>query len=478
MADSKRILKRRTFLQQSALATSGLMIVPRHVLGGRGYVAPSDQVNIAAIGAGGRARGVLRGVSSHKSANIVALCDVDQERAKQSFKKYKKAKQFVDYRKMLEEMKGDIDAVTVCTPDHTHAVAAMAAMQLGKHVYVEKPLTHDIYEARMLTEAAVKYNVVTQMGNQGNSNDNLRRICEWIWADTIGQVREVHCWTNRPVWPQGLVRPEGITKVPKTLDWDLWLGPAPDRPYHPDYLPFSWRGWWDFGTGALGDMACHIIDPAFKALKLGYPDSAEAVASTFTENWQERTYQDSPPNSTMIRFEFPAREDMDPVTLTWYDGGIKPWNPPELEEGEMMGDDGGGVLFVGDKGKIACSVYAENPTLLPSKLMKDFKEPDPVLPRIEGSIGGHQTSWVEACKGGPKPSSSFDYAGPLTETVLMGNLAVRSFFHTTGKNNRNRPQFAGRKKLLWDGPNMRITNFEPANQYVRREYRKGWSLGV
>ena len=227
----------------------------------------------------------------------------------------------------------------------------MAAMQLNKHVYVEKPLTHNIYEARMLTEAARKYGVVTQMGNQGNSNDDLRRICEWIWSGTIGQVREVHCWTNRPVWPQGLVRPSETQDIPKNLNWDLWLGPAPERPYHSIYLPFSWRGWWDFGTGALGDMACHIIDPAFRALKLGYPDSAEAFASTFTENWQERTYEDSPPNSTMIRFEFPAREGMAPVTLTWYDGGLKPWNPPELEEGEMMGDDGGGVLFCRRKGQ-------------------------------------------------------------------------------------------------------------------------------
>ncbi|MEM7367886.1 MAG: Gfo/Idh/MocA family oxidoreductase [Bacteroidota bacterium] len=470
-------INRRTFIQKSALAGGGLVIVPRHVLGGPGYVAPSDKLNIAAIGAGGRARGVLRGISKHKKANIIALCDVDKQRAADSMKKYKKAEDFTDFRKMLDKIHKDVDAVTICSPDHTHAVAAMAAMQLGKHVYVEKPLTHNIHEARTLTEAARKYGVVTQMGNQGNSNDDLRRICEWIWAGTIGEVREVHCWTNRPVWPQGLVRPSEKMTVPKTLDWDLWLGPAPMRPFHSTYLPFSWRGWWDFGTGALGDMACHIIDPAFRALKLGYPDSAEAFASTFTENWQERTYQDSPPNSTMIRFEFPARESMAPVTLTWYDGGLKPWNPPELEEGEMMGDGGGGVLFVGDKGKISCSVYARNPTLLPTKLMKDFKEPDPVLDRVEGGIDGHQTSWVEACMGGPKPSSNFDYSGPLTETVLMGNLAVRSFFHVTGKNNRNRPQFDGRKKLLWDGPNMRITNFEPANQYVRREYREGWSLG-
>ena len=247
----------------------------------------------------------------------------------------------------------------------------MAAMQLGKHVYVEKPLTHDVYEARMLTQAAKRYEVVTQMGNQGSSGDDIRRICEWIDAGLIGEVTEVHAWTNRPIWPQGLERPAEKMEVPRTLDWDLWLGPAAMRPYHSTYLPFSWRGWWDFGTGALGDMACHIMDPAVKALKLGYPTSVEAFASTFTQNRRPKTFAESPPNSSMIRFEFPEREGLAPVSLTWYDGGLMPWRPDELKDGEIMGDGGGGgVIFVGSKGKIMCDTYARNPRLLPTTLME------------------------------------------------------------------------------------------------------------
>ena len=477
---------RRTFLTHTAVAAGGLMIVPRHVLGGPGYRAPSDRLNIAGIGAGGRGTQVLAGASAFDEAsgdtleNIVALTDVDDARAANTYGRYEKAARYRDYRVMLDEMHSSIDAVMIATPDHMHAVQAMAAMQLGKHVYVEKPLTHDVYEARMLTEAARRYNAVTQMGNQGNSGEGIRQVCEWIWAGTIGDVTKVHTWTNRPVWPQGLVRPKETPPVPDTLDWDLWIGTAPMRPYHPTYLPFSWRGWWDFGTGALGDMACHIVDPVYRSLKLGYPTAVEASASVFVENWAPIDNLGSAPNSSMIRFEFPAREDMPPCEVIWYDGGLLPPRPDELGDNERMGDGGGGCIFEGTKGKIMCETYGFNPTLLPTSLMEDFEAPPTTLPRVEGDTSGHQRVWVEACKGGDPCSSNFDYAGPFTEMVLMGNLALRSFMLAEmqeGPGGRRRRSFPGRKKLRWDGDNMRITNFDAANQFVRRTYREGYSLG-
>ncbi|MFQ5569844.1 MAG: Gfo/Idh/MocA family protein [Rhodothermales bacterium] len=481
-------VSRRTFLANTALATSGIMIVPRYVLGGPGYRAPSDRLNIAGVGVGGRGRGILRRASNldrdtgNTLENIVALCDVDDTQAADTYAEHPRAKRYKDFRVMLDEMKDSIDAVMVATPDHTHAVVAMAAMQLGKHVYVEKPMAHDVYEARMLTQAARHYGVATQMGNQGNSGEGIRRICEWIWSGVIGEVREAHAWTNRPVWPQGLVRPTETPPVPDTLDWDLWLGTAPRRPYNPAYLPFSWRGWWDFGTGALGDMACHIIDPIFKALKLGYPDSVEASTSIFTKDWRVVPNEGSAPNSSIIHFDYPAREGMPPVHVTWHDGGLLPRRPDELKDDEVMGDGGGGCLFVGSKGKIMCGTYGKNPTLLPTALMEDFEEPPQVLPRIEGNDDGHQQNWVEACKGGPAATSNFDYAGPLTEMVLMGNLAIRSYRITETfkdpESGEDRTRYTGRKKLLWDGENMRITNYEPANQFVKRDYREGWSLGL
>lgn len=465
------------------------MIVPRAVLGGSGYVAPSDKLNIAAIGAGGKGNSNIRMAARWEKGslktmeNIVALCDVDQERAAETFKQFPDAKRYKDFRVMLEEMKDDIDAVMISTPDHTHAVAAMACMQSGKHVYVEKPLTHNIYEARMLTETAKRLSLVTQMGNQGNSSNDIRRICEWIWAGEIGDVRQVHAWTNRPVWPQGLPAPTETMQVPAHLDWDLWQGPAPERGYHQAFLPFKWRGWWDYGTGALGDMACHIIDPVFKALKLGYPTSVEASKGVvFVADFQRAETPESCPPSSLIHFEFPSRGAMPAVKLHWYDGGMMPQRPAELKDDEQMGDWSGGVIFVGDKGKIMCGCYAANPKLLPTSKMEGFNEPEQVLKRVEGN---HQTSWVAACKAGDNSlaSSSFDYAGPLTETILMGNLAIRSLDIkelVPGKD-PNRPNsyiFTGNKKLLWDGENMKITNYEPANQFVKRQYRNGWSLGV
>ncbi len=479
-----RDVSRRSFLASSTALAGGIMIVPRHVLGGPGYRAPSDRLNVAGVGAGGRGQSVLQGISGYDEAsnstqeNVVALCDVDAERAANSYERYATAKRYRDYRVMLDEMHSSIDAVMVATPDHMHAVVAMAAMQLGKHVYVEKPLTHDVYEARMLTEAARQYGVATQMGNQGNSGEGIRQICEWIWSGTIGDVTEVQTWTNRPVWPQGLVRPSETPPVPATLDWDLWLGTAPKRPYNPAYLPFSWRGWWDFGTGALGDMACHVVDPVFKALRLGAPVSVEASASVFVENWRPIPNHESAPNSSLIRFEFPARGEMPPVLVTWFDGGLMPPRPDELAEDEML-SAGGGCIFIGSKGKILCETYGANPTLLPTSKMESFEPPAQTLPRVEGGTGGHQRVWVEACKGGPACSSNFDYAGPLSEMVLMGNLALRSYMLTETvepPRGRRRNRYPGRKKLLWDGENMRITNFDEANQFVRREYREGWSL--
>jgi len=481
-------ISRRRFMGSAALSAAGFMIVPRAVLGGKGYIAPSDKLNIAGIGVGGKGDSNLRSASGWKKdgqmlENIVALCDVDHVRAKASYERYPKAKQYEDYRVMLEEMKDDIDAVIISTPDHTHAVAAMASMQLGKHVYVEKPLTHNIYEARMLTEAAEHYKVVSQMGNQGSSSDDIRRICEWIWAGEIGDVRQVQTWTNRPIWPQGRPAPTERVEVPETLNWDLWLGPAPYRTYHPDLLPFKWRGYWAYGTGALGDMACHIIDPVFKALRLGYPSSVEASKGVmYVDDFKAADAPESCPPSSMIHFEFPSRGAMPPVKLHWYDGGMLPQRPEELAPDEQMGDWNGGVIFEGDKGKIMCGCYASNPKLLPTSRMEGFKEPDHVLERVKTN---HQRSWVEAIKANDpqKPSSNFNYAGPLTETILMGNLAIRSLDVKElipGKNpdRANSYRFTGRKKLMWDGENMKITNYEPANQFVKREYREGWTLGV
>ncbi len=448
-------ISRRDFVG-GVTAAAGVMFVPRRVLGGRGYTAPSDKLNIAAVGAGGMGAG---NIDRCYPENIVALCDVDDERAARTYKKFPNAKTYRDFRKMFETEKG-IDAVIVATPDHTHAVVAMMAIRLGKHVYVQKPMTHWVGEARKLTEAVRQYKVASQMGNQGHSGEGVRLVCEWIWAGVIGQVREVHCFTNRPVWKSPVQRPTEQVEVPATLDWDLWLGPAPYRPYHPAYLPQVWRGWWDFGCGALGDMACHIMDASFTALKLGYPTSVEACASTHVGDkfWTFIDTRDSFPASSVIRYQFPARGDMPPVKLTWWDGGMLPEQPEELSPGETLKlKDDGGTIFVGDKGKIVCGTYSDDPTLLPASRMQTFERPPQTLPRIKGS---HEQNWIEACKGGPPATSNFDYAGPFAEAVVMGNLAVR---------------FPGRK-LLWDGKNMRVTNVEEANQYILPPYREGWSL--
>ncbi|MHC4529005.1 MAG: Gfo/Idh/MocA family protein [Planctomycetota bacterium] len=441
----KTKVNRRDFLRSTATTAAAFTIVPRHVLGGPGHTPPSEKLNIAGIGAGGRGGGNINACSSE---NIVALCDVDDEKAKETFEKFPQVKKYRDFRQMLEKEDKNIDAVIVSTPDHVHAVASMMAIKMGKHVYCEKPLTHSVYEARMLTEAARKYKVATQMGNQGRSGEGTRLICEWIWAGAIGDVREVHAWTDRPIWPQGIDRPEDVSPVPPTLDWDLWLGPAPYRPYvEKVYCPFVWRGWWDFGTGALGDMACHIIDPVFLALKLGHPTSIRAVSTPVNS--------ETAPLASIVEYEFPARAGMPPVKLTWYDGELRPTDPEELEPGRRMGSRNGGALFVGDKGKLVCGCYGKSPRLIPESKMQTFERPPKTIPRVEG----HREDWIQACKGGKPACSNFDYAGPLTEVVVLCNLAIRT-----------------RKKLDWDGPNMKCTNVPEANDYVRRQYRAGWTL--
>ena len=340
----------------------------------------------------------------------------------------------------------------------------MMAIKMGKHVYCEKPLTHSMYEAREIAKAAREAKVATQMGNQGHSGEGIRLICEWIWDGAIGPVREAHVWTTHAVWPQGLERPKETPPVPETLDWDLWLGPAPYRPYHPAYVPSLWRGWWDFGTGALGDMGCHNLDAAFWALKLGHPTSVEASCSIFvpTITWDKPFNTESYPQASIVRYEFPQREGMPPLELTWYDGGLMPRRPKELETGRRLGDKLGGAIFIGDSGTLICDSYANSPRLIPETRMKDYKRPEKSIPR---SVGHHK-EWIEACKGGKPAGSNFDYAGPMTEVILLGNIAVRMSLKTQEKGLR----------LAYDGPNMRITNLPEANEYVHRKYREGWTL--
>lgn len=451
---------RRDFLKTSA-AVAAFTIVPRHVLGGAGQTAPCEKLNIAGIGVGGMGGANINACGNE---NIVALCDVDEEKAANIFNKYPNAKKYKDFRKMLEKEK-NIDAVVIATPDHTHAVATMAAIQMGKHVYTQKPMAHTIHETRRLTKAAREAKVMTQMGNQGHSEEGIRLICEWIWDGAIGPVREVHAWTNRPVWPQGIGRPKDTPPVPETLDWDLWLGPAPERPYNPAYHPFKWRGWWDFGTGALGDMACHVLDPVFWALKLKYPKAVFATATIWNSNGLKIVNEETFPLASTIYYEFDAREDMPPVTVTWYDGGLLPPRPAELEAGRQMGDNSGGVLFIGDKGKLVCGSYGNGPRLIPEERMQEYKRPPKTIERIEGS---HEQNWINACKSGKQACSNFDCAGPFTEMVLLGSVALRTC--------RIQGRTQMRDRLEWDGPNIKVTNVPEADKYIHKEYRQGWTL--
>ena len=461
---------RRNFIKNASLACAGFFIVPRHVLG-RGFIAPSDKLNVAGIGAGGKGEDDLSEFAKSPKVNIVAFCDVDDRQAVNSRKSFPKANYYKDFREMLDKEKNNIDACSISTPDHTHAVATIAAMQLGKHVYTQKPLTHDIYEARALTEAAKKYKVVTQMGNQGGSGGGVRRAKEIYQAGLIGDVHTAYAWTNRPVWPQGIPTPTGKFDIPSELNWDLWLGTAKFIDYNPAYLPFNWRGWWAFGTGALGDMACHIMDPIYRILPILYPDSVEcSVATVYKEMWNDAQNPDACPPSSIIHLNYPRNDGKGNIKVSWFGGGLLPQRPDELLPEEAFGNWDGGVLLEGTKGKLLLDCYGENPRLLPTKLMKQVSLPQQTIARVPE---GHYVQWVNACIAGPgtgKTSSPFEYAGPFTESILIGNLAIRSFLM------KNKDQYPGRKKLLWDAKNMKITNFDEANQFVKREYRDGWSL--
>lgn len=469
---------RRKFIQTGAIGLAGFTIVPRHVLG-RGHVAPSDKLRIAGIGAGGKGESDLSEFAKSKQVEIVALADVDDRASAKTRGRFSKAKYYHDFREMLDKEKDNFDACSISTPDNTHAIATLSAMQLGKHVYTQKPLTHDIYEARVLTEAAKKYKVVTQMGNQGGSGDGVRRTQELVASGLIGDVTEVKCWTNRPVWPQGIPTPAGKFDLPKELNWDLWMGPAKMIDYNPAYLPFNWRGWWAFGTGALGDMACHIMDPVFRCLPILYPSSVEcSVASIWKAMWDDTTNQDSCPPSSIIHLSYP-RTDGKPgeIKVSWHDGGLLPERPDELLPEEAFGNWDGGVLFIGSKGKLLADCYGANPRLLPTKLMKETTLPAETLARVPE---GHYLQWVNACiagHGNATTSSPFEFAGPFTESILIGNLAIRSWMMRNPNLTGQEDKYLGRKKLIWDSNKMQITNFEPANQFVKREYREGWKLG-
>jgi len=479
----KKLISRGTFIKGTAIATAGFYIVPRHVLG-RGYVAPSDKLYIAAVGCGGEAENDIHHYANapKKNAVVAFLCDVDDRMAAPRRKEFPKAPFYHDWREMFDKESKHFDAVTVAIPDHNHAIVGLSAMQLKKHLYLQKPLTHDIYEARILTQAAKKYKVVTQMGDQGASCDGMRTLREWFDAGLIGQVEKVYNWTNRPVWPQGIPWPKETPPVPKELNWNLWLGTAQPTNYIDNLVPFNWRGWGRFGTGALGDMACHIIGPSFKLLELGYPTEVTCNASTiYSGIFKEADYPESIPVSTELRYKFKLKDGRD-LKLYWMDGGMIPDRPDELDpdvnENEALADTPesndyeGGTLFIGSKGKISCGWGGNHPKLLPLSLNKEVSVPQK-YPRVEGGMDGHWWQWVDACLAGygnAEVDSPFEgYAGPLTETVLMGNLLLRCF------NFREKGQTPGRYiTYKWDGENMRITNFEAANQFVKREYRNGW----
>jgi len=483
-------ISRRSFLQRGTAAAAALTIVPSSILGkSHGYTAPTDKLNIAGVGVGGRGSSVLRGMETE---NLVAMCDVDWKYAKPTFDKYASAKKYWDYRKMYDEMGKSIDAVMVATADHTHAIISAEAMSMGKHVYCEKPLTHSVYESRLLTKLAAKHQVATQMGNQGSSNEGVNLICEWIWGGEIGEVRKVEAFTDRPIWPQGLKTPEKADKIPSTLNWDLFTGPAEMRPYNQIYHPWNWRGWWAYGTGALGDMACHILHPVFKGLQLGYPTKVQGSSSELLK--------DCAPQSQHVKLVFPARDNMPKVAMPevevhWYDGGMKPDRPEGFPQGKNMNVQGGCVIFHGTKDTLICGCYGAEPWLLSGRVPNTPQ----TLRRVTGN-SPHQQDWVRACKENPAnrvmTKSDFSEAGPFNEMVVMGVLAVR----LQGLN----------KVLFWDGPNMRFTNigndeeirlrisdgftikdghpsFKPvltdpisaskfAEELIKHNYRQGWNL--
>ncbi|MAC70813.1 MAG: oxidoreductase [Gammaproteobacteria bacterium] len=446
---------RRGFIKRAG-AASAFMIVPRAVLGGENYIAPSDKLNIAAVGAGGKGRSDIQSVAHE---NIYAICDMDDGRLADTLQQEfatafrDKVKTYRDYRVMLDN-EPEIDAVLISTPDHMHAPIAMHAMNMGKHVYVQKPLCHTVNECRVLASAAEANNVVSQMGNQGHAEEGARVINEWVASGALGTIREVHCWTNRPVWPQGIGRPESNMPIPESVGWDLWLGAAPHRPYvERAYHPFNWRGWLDFGTGVVGDMGAHIIDHPYWALDLGLPTKITASSSRFGRELE--TF----PIASKIHFDFPASNGRPPVKMTWDDGGLLPERPEGLENGRQMGDNDGGVLIVGDKNTLMHGVYGRNPQLIPESVHASTSVPARTLARSPGIY----QEWIDAIKDRSKRTTSgFDYSGKLTETMLLGNIAtIRANEH---------------KVLEYDGSAMRFTNDEGANAYLNKTYRPGFGL--
>jgi predicted dehydrogenase len=485
---------RRTFLKNTSVAAAGITVVPSFAVSGLGHRAPSDKLNIAGIGIGGKGHPNLVAMNTE---NIVALCDVDWKYSERCFNTFPGAKRFWDWRKMYDEIGKSIDAVMVATSDHTHGAIAAYALAMGKHVYCQKPLTHSVYESRLLTKLAAKHKVATQMGNQGNSGDGVRQVCEWIWNGEIGEVKEVHAWTDRPIWPQGLERPAQIKTPPDTMNWDLFIGPAPDRPYHEIYTPWNWRGWWDFGTGAFGDMACHVLDPVYQALKLGYPDKVRGSSTIMNT--------ESAPQAETVEFSFPMREklpkvDMPPVKVYWYDGGLLPVKADLVPDGINLMEDGlGGCIFVGSKDTLITGCGGFNARLISGRV----PEVKPHLRRIPGAVGyvdgPHEQDWIRACKESPENriegTSHFGYSGPFNEMVLLGVLAVRLQ--------------SLNKTLEWDAENMKVSNISPSDklrvvtsdefqvieghphfntqyatfnameassEYIKHNYRKGWDL--
>ena len=504
-------ISRRKFLGQSAAAAVGFTIVPRRVLGGTGYVPPSDKVNIAFIGVGAQGLRVMLRFLREPDVQGVAVCDANKmgsnypqwsnhefcnsvrkllsvdngwdwlspdqpiqlthtlrvtggvagrEPCQKIVDGYNGTQHrsgeshgcaaYSDFRELLEKQK-DLDAVVVCSTDNLHASISAAAMKKRKHVYCQKPLTHTIYEARRLAEIARETGVATQIAVGNQASEATRLLCEWIWDGAIGPVREVANWSSRPYWPQGLERPKETEAVPEGLDWNLWLGPAPERPFNNVYLPFSWRGWSDFGCGALGDMGSYSFDTIFRVLKLEAPVSVEASS---TDRYEE-TY----PQASIVRYNFPARGDMPPVKFSWYDGGLKPSRPEELEDDRPLkgeGEEDEGLLFIGDRGKILCSFNGGHPKLIPEAKMNSYQQPPKTLPRSPGN----EREWLDACKGGKeKPGGNFEFEGLVTETLLLGNVASR----------------AG-QKLNWDRPNLKVVNSDIAQKMVRPERRSGWEL--
>ncbi len=439
-------LSRRRFLQNSALAATALGTTRVSKA-----LSPNEKINIAGVGIGGMGRGNLRALAGE---NIVALCDVDHDYAGKTFDDFPTATAYTDFRVMLEKQP-EIDAVLIATPDHTHAVIAKAAMEAGKHVYCQKPLTHDVFESRRLAQIAAETGVVTQMGIQGHSMSGGREVTEWIQGGVIGEVREVDAWCDLSYYPWGhaswsspvSARPEETPAKPDGLDWDLWIGPAPMRPYHPCYHPRSWRSWWDFGCGMMGDRGAHTLDPIVRALDLGAPTSIDASSTGLTEELH--------PLASIVRYEFPAKGDRPSVVVNWYDG-LRPPRPSELSEKDELGDGEGGALFKGSDGYLTCGTYGQSPRLVPEAQMKDFSPPAPSLRQVEGT---HEAEWCDAIRNSRKANADFAYSGPLTETALLGNIAKRM-----------------NTKLLWDADAMVFSNVPEATDYVRQAYREGWSL--